>query len=216
MHEKEELLTMKQVQKLLGKSRSTIHNYIKQGMPYIKKGRNNFFRKEDVLNWVWQHDVSDDYFEMMLKAKERHSDDPLGQIHFFKKNASLRTCVIGMIEIMQSAFIDDDESKSNRIYLPSRMLDYFGRGMMFMAKHLQVQDNDFLYILNRIDSFIIEVIKQRYAYKYKLKKFNSFWDLQEKTLEEKWREEHMFYSIEEHDKFFVKKMEVDNYESRFE
>ena len=45
-------LTVEDVAEMLQVARSTIYNLKKQGMPFIKLGKNIRFDQEEVINWV--------------------------------------------------------------------------------------------------------------------------------------------------------------------
>lgn len=199
-NDKDQLLNMHEIQKMLGKSRSTIYAYMRQGMPHEKKGRNIFFRRDDVNAWYWQFQVSSEYQEMTGKAKDYFAGDPLKQIQFLKKNASWRTSAIGMAEIMETCFNYEGDDIGNklidRFYLDSRVLKNFSEGLLFAMEKVDTDDYDFLFILNKMDGLIEEIIRQRYIAKYGRKKFKTYWGTTLKTIEEYDKEESERYNFD--------------------
>ncbi len=208
MEDKDNLLTMNQLVKEIGKTRATIHSYIRQGMPFIKKGRNNFFNLSEVLTWLRGHKISDEYVDLMIKVQTKFPEDPIKQIEYLNVNSEeRRTYAIGMVEIIQKAFNSDQQNIRKIICLNDKMLDYFFRGMLDALNHIpQQNDHIFLYIANRIETLVIEAIKQRYAYKYNDKKCNTFWGSAWNTMEKSEKEETFALGWEDElDEFFYKR-----------
>jgi len=181
----QELLTMNQLAKKINRTRVTIHKYINQGMPVVKKGRNNFFNFNDVREWLSQYYTCDEYVELMSKAQSSYPNDPLKQIKHLDDNASRKTYAIGMVEIAQNLFEYDPEASNYTISFDVGTFDYFFRGVLFALRHVQDED-PFVYISNRVETFITEAIKQRlrFPYKYKKKVFETFFEQTEETMED--------------------------------
>ncbi|MDO9566545.1 MAG: helix-turn-helix domain-containing protein [Candidatus Desulfaltia sp.] len=207
----DELLTMEEIVNELGKTRATIHKYMRQGMPFLKKGRNNFFKKSEALKWFWGQQMGDDYVEQTSKAQEIYPEDPLAQIAYIRNNSTKRTYATGMVEIMQRAFQLNTDTMSDEICLKAGLFDQLGRGMLFAIKQIPHSDDKddkrFFYIANRIESFISAVIQQRHAYIYKEIPFVSFFGTEVMTREKYDREEAGFYCYDEQNMEFFTTLE---------
>lgn len=194
----DQLMNMHEVQKLLGKSRSTIYAYMRQGMPCKRKGRNIFFKRNDVLEWRWQHQVSDEYREMINKAENYFPFDPVQQIKYLRNNASWRTAMIGMVEIINTAFeYTNDENGSklrDKFVIDGDVLKNFCEGLLTALEKVDTDDYDYLKMVNKMSVFIESIIRQRYVNKYGKKKFKTFWDTTVKTMEEYNKEEQERYN----------------------
>lgn len=181
--DEQQLLTMNELTQELKRSRVTIHKYINQGMPVIKKGRINFFNLHEVKAWLGQK-VGDEYAELMGEAKVNYPNNPLKQIEYLNENASRKTFAIGMAEIAKEAFDHSNMQEQNlNISLDLKACNYFFRGLLFALRHIQ-DESAFLYIGNRMTNFIVDITRQRYPDKYEKKIFQTFLGQTEETLEE--------------------------------
>lgn len=199
-----ELITMKQLEKELGKTRPTIHKYMNQGMPYVKKGRNNFFILNDVLKWVKRHKTSEEYAKVMNEVQSLFPNDPLKQLNYLKSNTSKRSYAMGMAEIAAEAFLFSPKIRDTQMSIDVSCFDDMFRALHFALHHINDDDDAFLYISSKLESFIFQAIKQRYSGKYIKKVHKTFFGEMIKTQEEI-NDIELDFEIKDHNIFFNSK-----------
>lgn len=195
------LVDMKQLQKALGKSRATIFNYIKQGMPHIKRGRMNMFDLKTALTWQSRYQTGSDYLHLMTEAKEKYPDQPLNRLMYIQQNGSHRDYAIALAETAQNLFSD---RVKRDVKMDGGKIDPFLRGLLHALKQIPGADEEaFKYIAVSIDAFIKDSIRQALPAKLKAKVFITFLEKTfetEDSFDKRWGE----WSIAEESEFFIK------------
>lgn len=180
-----ELVTMRQLQQELGiKSRATIHKYMREGMPHIKKLGRNYFDRLQVKKWLERYRMGDlEYIDLYAKAQKEYPGQYIEQIEYIKKNGTAKHYMFAMVEIGQYVFSSYLSARETDIILKGAMFDYFLRGLLQALRHVTGEEG-FIAIGTRIESLLLETIKQGKWKKYKKFKYDGFFNSEELTMDE--------------------------------
>lgn len=202
----EKLITIKQLQKEIGRSRATVYNYLKDGMPHIRKGNKNYFKLSDVQTWLIRYKSGEEYHDIASEAQEKYPDDPLGQIKHIRQYGNHRQYAMSLAEVAQQICSSTQVDRSIKIYCEIDKLDLFFRGLLQALRKVpeSASGEVFRYIGSRIDYFTIDIIKQIKSYQYVIKEFITFFE-QTRETEKSFDERRIDYGHEEHDEFFKKR-----------
>ncbi len=203
------LLTIKELQKELNKSRATIFNYIKKGMPCVKKGRMNLFDIDEVRVWLERQKVGGGYVKAITEAQELHPNDPIQQLEFIREKGNFKYYTLALIEIAQSVF---SSNSGVEVKFPSRSFDYFYRGFLQAIRivFIHAEEEEINYIGNRIESVVMNSIKQKKWSKYKVMTFETAYGTFEETLEDFNSRSIYFAPGNEHHIFWEKRCKNEN------
>lgn len=168
MNDESELITMKQLLQETGiKTRATIHKYMRDGMPRVKKFGKNYFNRTEVMKWLDRYRMGDpEYMNLYYKAQMKFPHQYIEQIEYIKKHGTAKHYMLVMAEVAQYIFSANIGARETDIIIKGAMLDYFFRGLLHALRQITGEEN-FIAISSRIEDLVLEVIRQGEWEKYK-------------------------------------------------
>ncbi len=167
-NEKKQLFSMNELTKIINKTRATIHIYMRQGMPYMKKGRMNFFDLEEVAKWLEHHKTEGEYTIALSSAQLFYPEDPLEQMKYLKSNITQQAYAMAMVKIVENYFSNNlcptcgkSEINNNSIKIicidAQKLVQFLQRISNFINKP---KSADYECIANNIELIVSEMFIQ--------------------------------------------------------
>lgn len=94
-------VTIKQLQDFFGISRTTIWEYVKEGMPHQKKGRYLSFDFHEVKKWI---KARKEGVGIVYDAREIHGNDIIAQIEYIKERVDGKKYLQAIFNILTDVF----------------------------------------------------------------------------------------------------------------
>lgn len=161
-------ITIKQLMEILGKSRGTIYNYMRDGMPYVKKGRFVYFDKNEVLDWIDKREKG--LMPLVFEVRDMFPGNPLAQLDYIKRYGDSKTYISMLLGELESAVRNQKKLYKN-YKIAGKILYDIAVAFEFAVERM---DTGFGYVAAKVDDSIIKVIKTVLDEKYVIRNFTTF------------------------------------------
>jgi predicted DNA-binding transcriptional regulator AlpA len=149
-------VTIKQLQKAIGKSRTTIWQHMGCGMPHYKEGRYVYFDLSEVQSWLALRNKNVD-LEIYSKAVNLFGDDKSGLLDYVKENADSKTYLVAALEVIANIF-ESNHKRALEEYTISGRTIYL---LVKLANAMSINnDLDFSAWVNMLDKSIKEILNE--------------------------------------------------------
>ncbi len=116
-----------------------------------------FFKKKIIV-----HDLNPEFRDELFNAQNKHRDDLEKQIQYMETLANPQWELLGKIILLQNEYSIKASGKNEKIQLSAMEVEYFLRGFLDMARHMQADlpEGVYKYINRRIESVLKELLNQ--------------------------------------------------------